>query len=142
MIFWQAFLADKPSRDQEEALVASVEYQLERLLNSEAPLMSLDSRYKEVEASNLRFGLDSLQTISSQMDNDQFARKLENWVKAFEPRLSDVSVEVHERDEHKNRVSFSLLARLVTDRGTHALMFDSSIDVAGQKVAMEGQQIV
>ncbi|WP_027858906.1 type VI secretion system baseplate subunit TssE [Marinobacterium jannaschii] len=142
MVFWQAFLAEKHYGDPQDALVASVQYQLTRLLNSEAPLMKLPPQLQQVEGSNLRFGLDSLQTISSQMNNEQFARQLEDWVKAFEPRLAAVQVEVHAREEHKNRVSFSLLARLKTERGSHALVFDSSISLAGQKVEMEGQEIV
>ncbi|MBY4677081.1 type VI secretion system baseplate subunit TssE [Marinobacterium arenosum] len=142
MVFWNTFLAEAPVADEHEALVASVRYQLSRLLESEAPLTTLPAKLAQVERSNMRFGLDCLQSISSQMDKDQFARQLESWIKSFEPRLVDVSVEVYERDETNNAINFSLLARLKTDRGLHALVFDSNMNLADQKVDMEGQDLV
>ncbi|GGB82425.1 hypothetical protein GCM10011352_05310 [Marinobacterium zhoushanense] len=142
MVFWQTFLADEPVADQYEALVASVRYQLKQLLESEAPLTTLPAKLAQVERSNMRFGLDCLQSISSRMDKDQFARQLESWIKAFEPRLSDVRVEVYERDETNNAINFSLVARLKTDRGQHALVFDSNLSLVDQKVDIEGQDLV
>lgn len=142
MIFWKTFLAEQDKEDDVDSLIAAVEYQLTQLLSSEAPLMEISSRFKEVDASNLRFGLDNLQSISSQMNRDEFAGQVEKWVKAFEPRLAEVSVEVYERDEQRNRINFSLVARLKTQTGSRALMFDSNINLADQKVEVEGQDLV
>jgi len=142
MVFWKTFLAREPVGNGHEALVAAVRYQLTRLLESEAPLTLLPPRLAQVERSNMRFGLDCLQSISSQMDRDRFARQLEGWIKSFEPRLSDVRVEVYERDEANNAINFSLVARLKTERGTHALVFDSNMSLIDQKVDMEGQDLV
>lgn len=142
MVFWQTFLARAPVGNEHEALVESVRYQLSRLLESEAPLTRLPAKLTQVERSNMRFGLDCLQSIGSQMDKDKFARQLESWIKAFEPRLSDVRVEVYERDESNNAINFSLLARLKTERGLHALVFDSHLSLTDLKVDMEGQDLV
>ena len=142
MVFWQTFLAREPVGNEHEALVASVRYQLTRLLESEAPLTQLPAKLTQVERSNMRFGLDCLQSVSSQMDKDKFARRLESWIKAFEPRLSEVRVEVYERGEASNTINFSLLARLKTERGSHALVFDSHMNLSDHRVDMEGQDLV
>ena len=142
MAFWKTFLAARVPDNAHEALVSAVEYQLSCLLNSEAPLMSLPAKLQEVEKSNLRFGLDNLHSISSLMDKEAFSRQVEKWVMAFEPRLSAVTVEVYQRDAQRNRISFSLLAQLKTERGLHTLTFDSSINLTDQRVEIEGQDLV
>ncbi|MFC6670682.1 type VI secretion system baseplate subunit TssE [Marinobacterium aestuariivivens] len=142
MLFWKTFLADEDVGDDHDALVASVRHQLGCLLESEAPLCTLPNRLPEVARSNLRFGLDCLQSLSSQMEPDRFAHQLEAWVRAFEPRLTEVRVEVYERDELNNAVSFSLLAKLKTDRGPQALVFDSRLNLRDLRVRMETQDLV
>lgn len=141
MMFWKTFLADEQDRIGDD-LLASVRSQLTHLLNSEAPLLPISHPYQESLHSNYRFGLDSLHTISSQMDHEQFARQLEDWINTFEPRLQNVAVEVVEGDASRNVISFSVMAKVKTETGVHALLFDSNLNLGNQKVQMEGQEIV
>lgn len=141
MIFWKTFLQAEGVSHHDETLEA-IRYQLTVLLNSEAPMLSLPKNLKQVEKSTVRFGLDSIYSISSQMDNDQFSRSMEGWIRDFEPRLSDVHVDIEEIETHKNIISFSLMARVSTETGNHALMFDSNICLANQTVSLEGQEVV
>ncbi|WP_191601247.1 type VI secretion system baseplate subunit TssE [Marinomonas algicola] len=140
MIFWNAFLRDEQSRGDD--VLESIRYQLSTLLNSEAPMMTFAKGFKEVEASNIRFGLDSSYSISSQMDKDQFARSVESWVRSFEPRLSEVSVFVEESDPLKNVICFSLMAKVKTANGNHVFLFDSNISLSDQVANLEGQEVV
>lgn len=139
MSFWGTFL-NKTSKD--EGLLESVRYQLNVLLNSEAPMRSIPEGYEQVEASNFCFGLDSAYSISSQMNKDQFSRLLEKWIRTFEPRLSEVSVFVEETDPSRNVMCFSLMAKVETGSGSHMFLFDSNISLSSQMAKMEGQEVV
>ncbi|MEH6651224.1 MAG: type VI secretion system baseplate subunit TssE [Motiliproteus sp.] len=142
MLFWKTFLAGERYDDDHSALVASVQYQLTRLLESEAPLVDLPPKLGQVEHSNMRFGLDCLQSIRSQQDPQQLTHRIEEWIKAFEPRLSSVTVELFEPEEQSNALHFSLLANLTTAQGTRTLEFDSKINRADQKLDIKGQEFV
>lgn len=142
MLFWKAFLASEESLDAVEERIAAIRYQMTRFLESEAPLVAWSERLKHVECSNMRFGLDCIQSISSQMDKTRFSRQLEGWLKAFEPRLSNIRVEAYEHDEGSNLINFSVLAHLNTEQGRHALVFDSNISLANQKADVGEQEFV
>ncbi len=140
MIFWKTFLRDEASVGED--YLESIRFQLSTLLNSEAPMISFSKGFKEVEASNMRFGLDSGYSISSQMNKDQFSRSVESWVRSFEPRLSDVSVFIEESDPGKNVICFSLMAKVKTANGNHVFLFDSNISLSDQVAKLEGQEVV
>lgn len=140
MIFWNTFL--KHEEEVGDELLGAIRYQLTALLNSEAPMMGLPKGFREVEISNMRFGLDSAYSISSQMDKDQFARSVEHWVRAFEPRLDEVSVFIEESDPRKNMICFSLMAKIKTPNGNHVFLFDSNISLSDQVAKLEGQEVV
>ena len=135
-------MAHETSRDVVDEQIASIRDQLTRFLESEAPLVAWPERLKQVECSNMRFGLDCIHSISSQMDKTRFSRQLEGWLKAFEPRLSNIRVEAYEHDERSNLINFSVSAHLNTERGRHALVFDSNISLANQKADVGEQEFV
>ena len=143
MIFWRAFLAKKTYDDPRQELIESVRYHLTRLLETEAPLVALSPKLVECETSSFRFGIENIQTISSQMDKDQFANQVENWIKTFEPRLSDVVTEVFERNDDSNAIDFSLSVRLNDERieneKERELSFESRLSLAHQQISMEEQ---
>ncbi|GAL15257.1 hypothetical protein JCM19233_6275 [Vibrio astriarenae] len=65
-----------------------------------------------MQRSLLGIGLDNSQSLSSQIDNDQFSRSIEKMIKAFEPRLADVSVYVQESAPQKTSFVFRSWRRL------------------------------
>ena len=140
MSFWGTFIAK--NHGNEEDLLESIRYQLTVLLNSEAPMRVLPKQFKEVQLSNFSFGLDAAYSVSSQVNKEQFSRSLEKWVRAFEPRLSEVSVFVKESDPSKNIMKFSLMAKVDVKNGEHVFLFDSSISLSSQSAKMEGQEVV
>ncbi|MCJ8340200.1 MAG: type VI secretion system baseplate subunit TssE [Pseudomonadales bacterium] len=142
MNFWQAFLSDQSRPQGVAEQVAAVQYQLCALFSSEAPLVKVAPQFKQVQSSNLCFGLNDFQTLSNQTDPAVFARQVEHWIKSFEPRLTMINVEVLDRDEQHNRISFSVEAQLLTDRGSQELTFDSSIDLSKQQAQLQEQEFV
>lgn len=152
MMFWKTFVkkanttsnANHYSHNEKggDDLLDAIHYQLTTLLNSEAPMRLVSSSYPEVQQSLYCFGLDNSQSLSSQIDHDQFSRALERMIKAFEPRLSEVSVFVQESDQSKNAVCFSIMAKVETPKGEHVFLFDSNISLSNQSATMEGQEIV
>ncbi len=108
MSFWRTFVQTAPTtrRDDIENIkyhltrrddIEDIKYHLTRLFDSEASLMSIDDRLTEVQRSNYRFGIEDVHLLSASLDHQQLALKLENYVRHFEPRLSQVMVELVER---------------------------------------------
>ncbi len=142
MNFWQAFLCEEPGSQNVAEQVAAVQYQLRTLLSCEAPLVKIAPQFKQVQSSNLCFGLNNFQVLSNQMDPASFARQLEHWISLYEPRLSMVNVQVQKRDEQHNRINFTVEALLCTDSGLHELTFATSIDLSKQQASLEEQEFV
>ncbi|WP_114764644.1 type VI secretion system baseplate subunit TssE [Vibrio rhodolitus] len=142
MTFWKTFVSNRESNSGGDALLDSIHYQLTTLLNSEAPMRVVPNAFPQVQNSLFCFGLNNAQSLSSQVDHDQFARALEKMIKSFEPRLSDVSVFVQESDPSKNAVCFSIMAKVETAKGEHVFLFDSNINLSNQLATMGGQEVV
>lgn len=152
MMFWKTFVkkpnpkttgsVGSPNANAGDELLDAIHYQLTALLNSEAPMRLVSNSFPETQRSLYCFGLDNSQSLSSQVDQDQFSRSLERMIKAFEPRLSEVSVFVQEGDKSKNAICFSIMAKVETVNGEHVFLFDSNISLSSQSTTMEGQEIV
>jgi type VI secretion system lysozyme-like protein len=123
-------------------LIAAIEYQLAALLSCEAPLRPIAKQYREVAHSNMCFGLDNFQSASGHMDSESFARQMGYWIKLFEPRLQNIKVEVHPRDEKHNQITFSIQAELVSEGEMHELNFNSKMNLSSQKTELEEDSFV
>jgi type VI secretion system lysozyme-like protein len=142
MSFWQTFIHGSESPRSAPDLLAAIEYQMAALLSCEAPLRSVAKQYREVRQSNMCFGLDNFQSASGHMDSESFARQMGYWIKLFEPRLKNVKVEVHPRDEKRNQIAFSVQAELVSEGEVHELNFNSKMNLSSQKAELEEDSFV
>ena len=95
MSFWRTFVQTAPTTRRDD--IEDIKYHLTRLFDSEASLISIDDRLTEVQRSNYRFGIEDVHLLSASLDHQQLALKLENYIRHFEPRLSQVMVELVER---------------------------------------------
>ncbi|MCW8344585.1 GPW/gp25 family protein [Vibrio sp. ZSDZ65] len=125
MTFYQAFIS--PTHTSNDNELDDIRYHLTKLLESEAPLMAISSYYQEVRRSNYAFGITDVQLLNANLDQAQLAKRLESWLITFEPRLSDVSVEMVERHEGCNAILFTIIARYASSKGKKTLIFDSKI---------------
>ncbi|MFH0261016.1 type VI secretion system baseplate subunit TssE [Vibrio barjaei] len=123
MSFYIAFI--QSSRQDDE--IDDIRYHLTRLLESEAPLIAVENSLSEVKRSSFTFGITDVQLLTANLDQTQLARKIETWLTTYEPRLSDVSVEMLERREGQNCIQFTILAKHLSQDGEQTLVFDSKI---------------
>lgn len=123
MSFYSAFI--QSSRQDDE--IDDIRYHLTRLLESEAPLIAVENSLSEVRRSSFTFGITDVQLLTANLDQTQLARKIETWLITYEPRLSDVSVEMLERHEGQNCIQFTILAKHLSQDGEQTLVFDSKI---------------
>jgi type VI secretion system protein ImpF len=121
--FYNAFI--QSSRQDDE--IDDIRYHLTRLLESEAPLIAVENSLSEVKRSSFTFGITDVQLLTANLDQTQLARKIETWLTTYEPRLSDVSVEMLERREGQNCIQFTIVAKHLSQDGEQTLVFDSKI---------------
>ncbi len=135
MSFWDTFLS--PTESQSNSEINDVKYHLTKLFEAEASLTEIDSRLTEVNRSTLRFGIEDVQLLSASLDQTQLALKIESWIKSFEPRLTQLSVELVERKAGENSVSFSVCATMNTQYGDKELIFDSTIALNDLSITLD-----
>lgn len=135
MSFYNTFLSDKPSNEDRE--VEDIKYNLTRLFESEASLIDLDERLLEINRSIYRFGIEDSQLLSATLDSTQLSIRLATLINDFEPRLSDVTVELRDRKEGENAISFNILANIETQYGSNELVFESKIALSDLTTTLE-----
>ncbi|MEZ8492308.1 type VI secretion system baseplate subunit TssE [Vibrio splendidus] len=135
MSFWKTFISDsKPYKDAE---IEDIKFHLTKLLEAEASLTDIDNRLVEVNRSNLKFGIEDIQLLSATLEKTQITLRIETWIKSFEPRLHDISVELGERKEGDNSLSFNIIAKVKTSYGEQDLIFDSKIALSDLTTSLE-----
>ena len=127
MGFWKAFIESKGYAQKEE--IDDIKYHLIKLLESESPLLNIDDRFIQLQRSNLRFGIEDVQLLSASLDQAQLSIRIESYIRHFEPRLSQVMVELLERNDSENALVFNIIARANTSKGEQELIFDSKISL-------------
>ena len=135
MSFWQTFIHPHADSSQNND-IEDIKYHLTKLLESEASLVDIDHRFSQLQHSNFRFGIEDVQLLSASLDQAQLALRLENYIKHFEPRLSQVMVALSERKENENVIAFNIIAKAQTSQGETSLVFDSKISLNNLKAFM------
>ena len=95
-----------------DALFESIRFNLQSLLQSEAPMVVLDSRLEQIQRSNWRYGVIDIQSNNRFMDAHNFAAQLQQAIAFSEPRLSQIKVLVVEHPNNKQAVHFHLTANI------------------------------
>jgi type VI secretion system protein ImpF len=101
-----------------EQITDAVRRDLEELLNAHPPYSRLDPAWAELRKSVLQFGLPDLMSVevSSQSQQDELARLVEDVILRFEPRLRNVRAVLIETGGLSERsVRFHVEARLNVD---------------------------
>lgn len=135
MSFWKTFISNaKPYQDAE---IEDIKFHLTKLLEAEASLTEIDNRLFEVNRSNFKFGIEDVHLLSATLENTQITLRIEAWIKSFEPRLHDISVELEQRKEGDNSLSFNIIAKVKTNNGERDLIFDSRIALSDLTTSIE-----
>ena len=93
MVFIRTFLKDIHNSD-EPALLTSVKYNLKQLLESEAPLIMLDSKLVECKRSILSYGVEDIQSLNYQLGKKIFTSRIKSLIEDFEQRIENVEISI------------------------------------------------
>lgn len=88
-----------------EALRESIRINLENLFNTKRRFLSWKTNYKQLEKSVINYGIDDFLSlwIDSLDSCEDLCRQIEQAIRLFEPRLSEVAVYVKEAPNYLNR---------------------------------------
>ena len=145
-------LDDHPEQAQEprwrqstriRVLKASLCRDLQNLLNARRSLAPLPEHYTCLQESLLNYGLPDLQSIEVREDHDLelLARRIEESIRAFEPRLRQVRVSAKlaggDRRPIDRRLQFLIEAMLVVDPLRDAVAMTTNLDLAEREFEVE-----
>ncbi len=111
-------------------LIATVERDLQNLLNTRKAVMNLSSHHDELHLSLLDYGIPDLTVINinSSKQKDDFANALKKAIEHYEPRLKKVEVELLDTGNNIELIlSFRITAVLQADPKPIPVVFDSSL---------------
>jgi len=121
-------------------LRASVQRDMETLMNTRLRLVEPDEKYSELKTSLLNYGLPDLATVnlSDKKNKTAFIDSLETLLIEFEPRFKSVNVQYLENNEALDRtVRFRIEATLYADPMPEVVVFDSVLEPVSRSVNIE-----
>lgn len=121
-------------------LRASVQRDMETLMNTRLRLVEPDEEYDELRTSLLNYGLPDLATVnlSDKKSKKAFIENLEKLLIEFEPRFKSVNVQYLENTETVDRtVRFRIEATLYADPMPEMVVFDSVMEPVSRSVNIE-----
>jgi predicted component of type VI protein secretion system len=135
MVFIKTFLKDLHSSD-ESHLVTSIKYNLKQLLESEAPLLLLDSSLVESQHSIFAFGVEDIQSLNYQMGKTIFTSRIKALIRSFEHRIENVEVDIIVDKNKSNTIRFTLSGDLVDGQ---AFQLNSKLNISDFSLSMENE---
>lgn len=114
----------------ERELIASVERDVEELLNSRQTMLGLEA-FPELQKSILGFGLPdaNIFDLETPQSRHRFARTIEALIDEFEPRVDEVQVSMLEEAEVLNSLQFQIIAKLKIESAP-TLTFETTLQLS------------
>lgn len=137
MVFISTFLKDIHNSD-ESALLTSVKYNLKQLLESEAPLIMLDSKLIECKRSILSYGVEDIQSLNYQLGKKIFTSRIKSLIDNFEQRIENVDISILLNDKKANSINFIVSGDLVDGQG---FQLNSQLDISDFSLSMENESV-
>jgi type VI secretion system protein ImpF len=106
-----------------KALRLSVERDLNALLNTRRATGLIPDEFQAASASLLNYGLPDISSYNLGGDPQGLRRDIETAIRAFEPRLSGVTVTVEDWDRFSPVLKFHIKATLRTGSDTEGVSF-------------------
>jgi type VI secretion system protein ImpF len=137
-------IPSEPPLDWSESVAlkrASVKRDLEWLLNTRRTAEPAPAQFPEVRASVHHFGLPDLTSLSadSPETRQRLLREVEEAIRQFEPRLSQVKVTARPHDgSQRHRIRFIVEALLRLDPEPERIAFDTVLEVSSGTISLVG----
>ncbi len=114
---------------------------LEWLLNTRQPLVDVPDWCKELPYSLIRYGLPDLTTYSMGTKRDQarLIDMLERTLQTFEPRLSNVVVNLLPVNTKARVLKFQIEGNLRMENGVERVQFDTTLDLSSGTYNVGGE---
>lgn len=114
------------------ALKESIRRDLENLLNTRLTVAVDYQRFPELKRSILNYGLIDFSQVplESESDQKQFAARIEQVIELFEPRFSNLSVELFNKDKNQKRMLYlTISATMQLEAQLITVAYQSQVDV-------------
>ncbi len=120
-------------------LKKSVRRDLEWLLNTRCFTENIDGGLEESLKSVAFYGLPDFTAVSVKNPNEQrrMAQALEEAIKIFEPRFSDLKVTLEPIDNVDRLLKFKIEATLDVDPAPEPVMFDTVLQLGGSSFEVQ-----
>ncbi|PKF79727.1 type VI secretion system baseplate subunit TssE [Vibrio sp. vnigr-6D03] len=110
------------------------------LISSRAPLWS--NSVSISEGTIVELGMHNIARAQSKSNTDEIVAEVENLIRYYEPRLTQVEIEVQEGKVGDNQLSFRLSAVVHSDLGDEAIVLDSFLDLSSNKLDVRKSNFV
>jgi type VI secretion system protein ImpF len=122
-------------------LRAAVKRDLTWLLNTRRIAEPAPAEFPEVQASVYHFGLQDISSLSRDASETKqlLVRRIEECLRIFEPRLTNVIVTAHEVGEAHHQMRFSIEALMRMEPNPERVMFDTVLEVTSGEFSVTGE---
>ena len=123
------------------ALKASVERDLDWLLNTRRIATPASDDYPEVNDSVYHYGMPDITSLSwdAEVVHRRLTRRIEECIQRFEPRLLNVKVSaVEEKDRAHRHLRFAVDAMLRVEPNPQRVTFDTVLEIASSTFRVSG----
>lgn len=110
------------------------------LISSRAPIWPTDHNGAEGTITNL--GMRNLARSQSKSNSDVIVAEIASLIHLYEPRLSQVEIEVQEIKSAQNQLCFRLSAVVHSELGEEAIVLDSFLDLSSNKLDVRKSNLV
>lgn len=110
------------------------------LISSRAPIWPMDHNGAEGTITNL--GMRNLARSQSKSNSDVIVAEIASLIRLYEPRLSQVEIEVQEIKSAQNQLCFRLSAVVHSELGEEAIVLDSFLDLSSNKLDVRKSNLV
>lgn len=135
MVFIRSFLSEITTSD-ESHLLTSVKYNLKQLLESEAPLIVLDSGLTECKRSIYAYGVEDIQSLNYQLGKNIFTSRIKSLINDFEYRIENVDISILVNEDKSNAINFIISGDLVDG---HEFQLNSKLNISDFSLTMENE---
>jgi len=134
------------STHRKEKLFESIRQDLENLLNTKKPCITIPNSLSELKQSIYSYGLADFLRAKLDSDNflDIFSNEIISAIEKHEPRLSNVKISFDEKNTKNsvnNSLSFYLEALLLTDENVEEIRYESNIEQSTKKIILKPKSI-
>lgn len=135
MVFIRSFLSELTTSD-ESHLLTSVKYNIKQLLESEAPLIVLDSALVECRRSIYAYGVEDIQSLNYQLGKNIFTSRIKSLINDFEYRIENVDINITVNEDKSNSINFIISGDLIDG---HEFQLNSKLNISDFSLTMENE---